>query len=229
MYDLSRALAMQRSAIARRSLARKLAADYGISGFQAVLDAIGTDSAAAAAFDGLTIPRNPEMPARKKRATQLRRDLDVSKSITRSVPELLPDELSATLTSELRVVAEIYGFMVMDVEPNMLADFIQPNARHRHERWSESELEHERRLRDYARKLRQCYDEGDEALLLRTLPRFTERQLRAAAATLSPFENGKAGTFDWLDRIADIDEMYLFFQKCIFYVGRGIPALRSSR
>jgi hypothetical protein len=228
-YDLTQALAKQRSAIARRSLTRKLAADYGISGFQAVLDTIGTDSAAAAAFDGLTIARSPEMPARKKRVPQSLGDLDVSNSIRRSVPELLPDELSDTLTSELRVVAQIYGFIVLYAEPNILADFIQPNVRYRHEHRSESELEHERHLRDYGRKLRQCYDEGDEALLLRTLPRFTERQLRSAAATLSPFETGKAGTFDWLDKIADLDEMYLFFQKCLFYLERGIPALPSSK
>ena len=52
----------------------------------------------------------------------------------------------------------------------------------------------------------------------------TEREIRAAATVLSPFDAGKVGTFDWLGKAAEIEEVYLFFQKCLFYLGRGITA-----
>lgn len=222
---LTRALARERSAIARRSLARKLAADHGIDGFEAVLDTIGTDSAASAAFDGLTIAYGRELPARKLGVTRSRKDSGMPGSAARSVPQSLPVKLSGAFTPELRVVAQVYGFAMFDIEANLLDDFIQSDIRRQHEYQHDIERKHERRRRDYVRKLRQSYDEGDEVLLLQTLPRFTERELRAAAATLSPFESGKAGAFDWLDKIADLEEIYLFFQKCLFYLGRGIPAL----
>jgi len=53
------------------------------------------------------------------------------------------------------------------------------------------------------------------------------RELRAAAASLSPFDYGKLGTYDWLRKIGEIDEMYLFFMKCQFYVEHGLAAPAS--
>jgi hypothetical protein len=206
---LKMALARTKSAIARRSLVRKLVADHGIEGFRAVLDTIGSDPATSAAFDQLdaedydlltSFDANSETGSELEQPDEFRSDIKA----------WLPINIAVDLTPQLRAVARIYGFAIHDRESDLLADFIQPRL-------------HSGKRGAPAAQLRESYDRDRDDLLLSTLPIFTEREFRAAAATLSPFDVGMAGSFDWLTKFIDVEEMYLFFRKCLFYVGRGIP------
>jgi hypothetical protein len=203
--DLDNALARERSAIARRSLVRRLVSDYGIGGFEAVVRTLGGDPATSAGFDPLASAGASLTPPRGFPALEsLPADTSPGPIWTP-----IPKDIAATLTPELRAVARIYGFPVLEPESGLLKDFLEPG------------LEGRRPAR--ISQLRQAYETENDSLLLATLPSFTEREIRAAAATLSPFDTGKAGAFDWLDKSDEIEELYLFFRKCQFYLGRGIP------
>jgi len=39
---------------------------------------------------------------------------------------------------------------------------------------------------------------------------------------LSPLEVGRVGTYDWLAKIGEVDQLFYFFRKCLFYLGRGL-------
>jgi hypothetical protein len=235
--ELTQALGKQRSAFARRSLVTKLAGDYQMNGLKMVVDTIGTDPATSAAFDSLTtrpggtpapygLPPVTSAPAAPPYS--LPPDsaaLPVLESTrSPSAGALMDDKVAARLTPELRAVAWIYGFVYFGRESSLLADFIQPGDYDFGAFRSDDERENAYALAKRARELRLCYETGDNGQLQRVLRTLTEREIRAAAAILSPLDAGKAGTFDWLGKTAEIEEVYLFFQKCIFYLGRGITA-----
>ncbi|WP_327102372.1 AAA family ATPase [Nonomuraea glycinis] len=46
---------------------------------------------------------------------------------------------------------------------------------------------------------------------------FPPNDLRAAARLLSPLEPGGFGTYDWLPVIAEIDDLYLFFEEVLYH------------
>jgi hypothetical protein len=71
-------------------------------------------------------------------------------------------------------------------------------------------------------ELAEAYLHEDDIGILQALSSLPERELRAAAARLSPFDEGQLGTFDWLAKIEEIDQMYLFFRRCLYYLGRGL-------
>jgi hypothetical protein len=210
--DLTQLLAGQRSAIARRSLVRKLASDYDMAGFEAVLETIGSDPAASAAFDMFgALPMSSQQYAEMLLSPAYRRTLD--------------GDISRRLSPDLLTVARLYGYRPEhDQDPrnlSILNGFLLPDIPYPDEPSRDSSYEEHRRE---VTGLRFAYEDGGDARLTGVLRAFTERELRTAAAGLSPFDTGRPGTFDWLDRIGDIDEMYLFFRKCLFYLARGIPA-----
>jgi hypothetical protein len=47
--------------------------------------------------------------------------------------------------------------------------------------------------------------------------------LQAVISSLSPLERPGLGTFDYLERIADIDSLYLFYRQCQFFLERDVP------
>jgi len=52
-------------------------------------------------------------------------------------------------------------------------------------------------------------------------------ELRATARLLSPLEQDGLGTYDWLPLVAEIDELYLFFEKLLHYQ-EEIPSNRHK-
>jgi hypothetical protein len=210
---LTQALARERSAIVRRSLVRRLAADSGTIGFRAALDTIGSDPAASAAFDSLEAPSGD-----LTQPYQLRTVLGAS---------------AAEVSLELHTIALIYGFLDDkrdDLGPgsSLLDNFILFGRDDEIPSSLEDDYRRHRQERFSARELRLSYESGSDDKLLATLPLCTERDYRAAVAMLSPFDAGKLGTFDWLDKISEIDEMYVFFRKCLFYLARGIAGFSDQ-
>ena len=52
-------------------------------------------------------------------------------------------------------------------------------------------------------QLAEAYSRGNDIALLLPLGATSERDLRAAATTLSPFDADRLGTFDWLTKIEE--------------------------
>ncbi len=66
---------------------------------------------------------------------------------------------------------------------------------------------------------------------LRSLAFITERQIRSALRELSPFEQNGLGAYDFLSKIGDIDQAFLFCSQLLLYLERdllGDPASAPS-
>jgi len=112
---------------------------------------------------------------------------------------------------EIRTLACFYGYPI--IAHSLIDEFM---------RATQNEVGSDLTIDAAARQLAEAYVRDDDIILLRTVDSFSERDLRTAAARLSPFDAGRLGTFDWLVKIEDIDQMFLFFRKCLFYLGRGL-------
>jgi hypothetical protein len=75
--------------------------------------------------------------------------------------------------------------------------------------------------RDPLRILARAYLNDDDEALAEACRRLPEREIRRAAALLSPFEDG-LGSYYWLKVIVQIDELYLFFRRASFLLARGL-------
>lgn len=61
-----------------------------------------------------------------------------------------------------------------------------------------------------------------------SIPPVTERSIREAVRSLSPFEKSGIGTYDYLDCIDTIDELFLFCSQVLFYFERGVIRIPTS-
>jgi hypothetical protein len=117
-------------------------------------------------------------------------------------------------------LAIIYGWNP-DISPtDLLPNFIEAIR----PVFKSAEPESDRKLED----LTSAYRSAADKPLLRALSAYSERDFRDAAVVLSPFDAGRLGTFDWLGKIDEIDEIYLFFRKCLYYIARGATAIAPS-
>ena len=67
-----------------------------------------------------------------------------------------------------------------------------------------------------------AFDEGLDRTDLRKLPFVSERQMREAVQELSPLAEGGLGTYDFLDSVALVDQMFLFCSQYLFYTERDV-------
>jgi hypothetical protein len=114
------------------------------------------------------------------------------------------------LSPEIKTVACLYGF---PFGATFLDNFIRATRQEPQEHLAaDADL----------KELAKAYLRDDDTALLRAISCFSERDFRTAATWLSPFDAGRLGTYDWLAKIEDIDQMFLFFRKSLFYLGRGL-------
>ena len=206
LYVLSHALASERSAIIRRSLVKFMVTEYERDGLLRVLDIADSNPEVSAVFDSLhTI-----------------RDRQVFSHLAHDPETRWPDRIAP----EFLTLGGIYGFGIFKAKLNLLDRFILEIQDNPYTP-SMDKLADSREENMYAAvsMLSDAYIREDDIAMLRALSSCPERDLRAAAATLSPFDTGRLGTFDWLTKIEDIDQIYLFFRKCLFYLGRGVTAV----
>ena len=72
--------------------------------------------------------------------------------------------------------------------------------------------------------LAKAYKTDDDALLTRAVGQIPDRVLRRATALLSPLDDEGIGSWYWLERIGDVDDLFIFFRKASFLAASGISA-----
>jgi hypothetical protein len=196
--DLGAALSAERTAIVRRRLIQRIVKAHGKEGLTVALRILGSDPAVTTALDYM-------------------KPTDV------------------TFDPRFRTLAVLYGWKQAENTRERQAE----NARDWLEQFIKSLNSTDRkngssndRSQKPQRDARQrgigdlvnAYLSDKDEDLLPALSSNPGREFRLAAANLSPFDDGKLGTYHWLCKIDQIDEMYLFFRKCQFYVERGVTA-----
>jgi hypothetical protein len=119
-------------------------------------------------------------------------------------PEL---EEFTDVSAELRIVACLYG--ITAPRSGFVGTFLEA-LRSRSSKAQDLEV------------LAKAFEREDDDAMLSVLGGFTEREFRNAATLLSPLEAGRVGTYDWLVKISEVDQLFYFFRKCLFYLGRGL-------
>jgi hypothetical protein len=124
------------------------------------------------------------------------------------VPRLLPDRL--------QLLAAVWGAAATD-DP-FLDDFLGylhrdfPGAA----RWDEGESP--------GLALARAFEKDDDELLARAVGDVPDRLLRRTTALLSPLDGEGLGSWYWLERIGEVDDLFLFFRKAAFLAASGIRA-----
>lgn len=131
-------------------------------------------------------------------------------------------QVEVKLDPRFRVLAVLYGWKLSENTRDLLEQFIKSvNSNDRGQKPQKDARQ------QAVSNLARAYQSDRAEDLLPALSINSGHEFRVAAAKLSPFEVGKLGTYDWLRKIDEIDEMYLFFRKCQFYVERGVAVPAS--
>jgi len=73
-----------------------------------------------------------------------------------------------------------------------------------------------------------AFAKDDDELLARAVVDIPDRFLRRATALFSPFDEAGLGSWYWLRRIGEIDDLFLFFRKAAFLAASGPRAAEST-
>jgi Cdc6-like AAA superfamily ATPase len=76
--------------------------------------------------------------------------------------------------------------------------------------------------------LAKAYRTDDDTLLARAVGQVPDRVLRRATALLSPLDDEGIGSWYWLERIDDVDDLFIFFRKASFLAASGIGVAQET-
>ncbi|MEO3788727.1 hypothetical protein ABGB14_00850 [Nonomuraea sp. B10E15] len=149
------------------------------------------------------------------------------RSPTQCVPDVLrglregcPEMLLLLARRQRHAESELLPRVLRDLPPELrvlvaLANAGTPTPADSTMPWQPAELALEALgVRGLLHPLALAFRDGDA----RTMPiEIPPSALRATAHLLSPLEPGGLGTYDWLPLIAEIDELFLFFEELLYY------------
>jgi hypothetical protein len=196
--DLAAALSAEQTAIVRRHLIQRIVKVYSKDGLKVVLKNLADDPAVTTAFDYIK-PTDVTFDPRFRTLAALygwKQNENTRERQTENARDWLEQFIKSLNSADRKN-----------------GNFNDRNQKSQRDVWQ----------RGISNLVNAYLSDKDEDLLpaLSSTPR---REFRFAAANLSPFDDGTLGAYDWLRKIDQIDEMYLFFTKCQFYVERGVTA-----